>query len=300
MGRCDLRAVLVGCIRFTETCLVELLESGVDVVGVLTLSPEQAGFHADYVDLGPLCDRHGIPIYRVENINDPEVVAGIKSSNPDVCLVFGWSQLISAKILAAIPCVGSHPALLPQNRGRHPLIWARVLGLKETGLTFFRLGVGADDGPILCQARFSIDDSDDASTLYAKMEDSARRMIPDLVEKLVAKDPGEEQDHSRANSWRKRDKGDGQIDFRMSSRQIDLLVRALTHPYVGAHVVCGDREVKVWGTRMDTLPEDFRNLEHGKVVKTTGDEITVRSGDGFIVLTEHGFVEVPPVGTYLR
>ena len=300
MGRRDLRAILVGCIRFTETCLVELLEFGVDVVGVLTLSPERGGFHADYADLGPLCDRHGISIRRVENINDPEVVAGIQLSNADVCLVLGWSQLIGDQILAAIPCVGSHPALLPQNRGRHPLIWARVLGLEETGLTFFRLGAGADDGPILCQDRFSIDDRDDASTLYAKMEDSARKILPDLVEKLIAKDPGQEQDHFRANSWRKRDKGDGQIDFRMSSRQIDLLVRALTHPYVGAHVVYGDREVKIWGTRIGRLPEDFRNYEHGKVVKTTGDEIMVRSGDGSIVLTEHGFAEVPPVGAYLR
>ena len=28
--------------------------------------------------------------------------------------------------------VGFHPALLPNNRGRHPLIWAKALGLDKS------------------------------------------------------------------------------------------------------------------------------------------------------------------------
>lgn len=33
--------------------------------------------------------------------------------------------------------LGYHPAKLPQNRGRHPLIWALALGLKKSASTFF-------------------------------------------------------------------------------------------------------------------------------------------------------------------
>ncbi len=32
--------------------------------------------------------------------------------------------------------IGCHDTMLPQNRGRHPIIWALALGLKETGQTF--------------------------------------------------------------------------------------------------------------------------------------------------------------------
>jgi len=39
--------------------------------------------------------------------------------------------------IAPLGVVGFHPAALPANRGRHPLIWALFLGLKKTASTFF-------------------------------------------------------------------------------------------------------------------------------------------------------------------
>ena len=58
---------------------------------------------------------------------------------PDIIFCFGWSRLIKEELLK-IPkkgVVGYHPAMLPKNRGRHPLIWALALGIKTTGSTFF-------------------------------------------------------------------------------------------------------------------------------------------------------------------
>jgi methionyl-tRNA formyltransferase len=64
----------------------------------------------------------------------------------DFCL--GWSNLLKAEILKAAPLgvIGFHPAALPANRGRHPLIWALGLGLDETATTFFFMDKGADRG----------------------------------------------------------------------------------------------------------------------------------------------------------
>ena len=39
--------------------------------------------------------------------------------------------------ISKIGVLGYHPSFLPFNKGRHPLIWAKVLGLKKTGSTFF-------------------------------------------------------------------------------------------------------------------------------------------------------------------
>ena len=44
------------------------------------------------------------------------------------------------------------------------------------------------------------------------------------------------QDKTLGNSWRKRTKQDGKIDFRMSTNAIINLVKALSLPYVGAHI----------------------------------------------------------------
>ncbi|MFQ8877714.1 MAG: hypothetical protein ACLR7N_03875 [Roseburia hominis] len=55
-----------------------------------------------------------------------------------------------------------------------------------------------------------------------------------IWKKYVAEDSAGDRG---GNVWRKRGKRDGEIDWRMSSRAIYNLVRALTKPYVGAHFV---------------------------------------------------------------
>ena len=91
---------------------------------------------------------------------------------PDAIYCFGWSHLLSQEVLRAAPlgCVGYHPALLPWNRGRHPIIWALALGLSQTGSTFFLMDEGADTGDILSQRTVPIEDEDDAGTLYEKLK----------------------------------------------------------------------------------------------------------------------------------
>ena len=50
--------------------------------------------------------------------------------------------------------IGFHLAAMPANRGRHPIIWALVLGLQETASTFFFMDEGADSGDIISQEFF--------------------------------------------------------------------------------------------------------------------------------------------------
>ena len=52
--------------------------------------------------------------------------------------------------------VGYHPAKLPQNRGRHPIIWSLALGLKHSASTFFFIQNGVDNGDIISQHPFEI------------------------------------------------------------------------------------------------------------------------------------------------
>ena len=109
--------------------------------------------------------------------------------------------------------LGFHPAELPNNRGRHPLIWALVLGLDKTASTFFQLDEHADSGNIVSQKKLSIDYEDDARTLYDKIMNVAIEQLKEIYKNLNEKSLiSIEQDKNAGNSWRKRSKIDGQID----------------------------------------------------------------------------------------
>lgn len=223
----------------------------------------------------------------VDNINEENSINYIKAKNPDVIYCFGWSQLIKNDIIK-IPSkgvVGFHPAELPSNRGRHPIIWALVLGLKQTASTFFFITEKADEGDIISQEIVPIEYEDNAQTLYDKIMAVAVNQVKIFTKQFQTSSIARiKQDESRANVWRKRTKSDGKIDWRMSSRSIYYLVRALTKPYVGAHFEYGDQEYKVWSVK-EIQANDYNNIEYGKVLKVISEtSFVVKTGDGVLLI----------------
>jgi methionyl-tRNA formyltransferase len=220
--------------------------------------------------------------------------------NPDLICCFGWSQLLSAGLLK-IPhtgVLGFHPAVLPANRGRHPIIWALALGLTDTASTFFFMDDGSDSGDIVSQKTVSIRGEDGAGTLYEKMTTTAVSQIQELIPKLIDGDLlRATQDPSKANYWRKRTLDDGRIDWRMSHTSIHNLVRTLTHPYLGAHFDHKGEEVKVWRTEL--VENHQSNLEPGRVVGVGPQGTTVKTGAGAIELFEIDLLVGIEVGDYL-
>jgi methionyl-tRNA formyltransferase len=242
-----------------------------------------------------------IPYLHVEDINDISCISWVEQLKPDVIFCFGWSYLIKKPFLQIAPLgvVGFHPTLLPLNRGRHPLIWAKVLGLEKSGTTFFFMDEGADTGDILDQMSFNISSEDDAFSIYQKMTTNAKIQVKKFLPKLQSGNFIRIKQIGQGNSWRKRDRGDGLIDFRMNSKNIINLVKGLSKPYIGAHCIYNGVEVKIWKAELAQF--DLDNVEPGKILSVAKDgSIIVKTGDGAIQLSEHDFLISPKVNTYIK
>lgn len=295
-----MKILYIGCVEFSAKVLSKLIQMNTQIISVIT--KKRSNFNSDFVDLGPICEKYGIEYKYVTNINHEKSVQYIQSVRPDIIFCFGWSQLISKQILD-IPkhgVIGFHPTLLPQNRGRHPLIWALALGLNETGSTFFFMDEGADSGKIISQEKVSISYEDDARILYDKITATALKQVEEFLPKI---EDGTLrpiiQDESKANYWRKRTEKDGEIDWRMSSRNIYNLVRALTKPYVGAHFIYNDQKIKVWRVR-EYITNEYENIEPGKVLSVSDDNtILVKTGNNCIEILEPKLGSIIKPGEYL-
>lgn len=282
-----MRILFIGCVESSFKLLEELVRNKKEVVGVLT--KDFSTFNSDYCDLTPLCKQSDIPYYFVKNVNDENCTRLIKELAPEVCFCFGWSQLLKQEFIDLFPngVIGFHPAKLPFNRGRHPIIWALVLGLEETASTFFLINSKADEGDILSQKVVKINYEDNARSLYDKLISVAVKQEMEIVNMLENKTLHPiPQDISKGNIWRKRSKNDGLVDWRMSSRAIYNLVRALTHPYVGAHFIFNGNEIKLWKVQ-EVYTDKYRNAEPGKIIKKNLDgSIDIKVSDGIIRLLD--------------
>ena len=280
-----MRIVFIGTVDFSYACLQAMLETGGNVVGIFTQTQDQTRFNSDWADLSPLGKKYRVPVSFFGKIGDPETLKRIQELSPDIMFVLGLSQLLPQALLQIPPrgVIGSHPALLPENRGRHPLIWALVKALPKSGLTLFYIDAGVDSGDIVMQREFPIAVTDTAMDLYARIEELGAEMVRDLIPLLEdGKAPRIPQDHRKATYLRKRNKEDGLIHWEEGAWRSYNLIRALTYPYVGAHTFFQGQEIKVWSA----LPPVPRagNKENGfapgEIIEGGDQRITVWAKDG--------------------
>lgn len=295
-----MKILFIGCVQSSYVFLDALIEYGADIVGVIT--KKESSFNADFMDLTPLCKKADIPYLFVNNINESGAVDFIERLKPDIGYCLGWSQLIHENVISMFPkgVVGYHPTMLPNNRGRHPIIWTLVLGLTETASSFFIIDQEADTGNIVSQCKVAVEYEDNAETLMNKLLRVGENQIVNLTKDFENETVNViKQEKKEGNSWRKRGKMDGQIDWRMSSRAIYNLVRALTKPYVGAHFLIDDKEIKVWNVKEhECTAGEYGNVEPGKVVCVSSESFTVKTGDNLIEVLACDDVEIH-LGDYL-
>ena len=197
----------------------------------------------------------------------------IKNLKPDYIFCFGWSHILNSDIIK-IPskkCIGYHPTLLPMNKGRHPIIWAIVLGLKFTGSSFFEIINRIDSGKVLSQKKVKISKGETSTSLYKKLIFIAKKQLKALLKKIDSNSFTKKKSNYKiySNYWRKRNFEDGIIDFRQSSKSIIRLVNALKYPYPNASIEINGKFIKVKDCKLKKPGRrNYENLEPGRILKT--------------------------------
>ena len=281
-----MKIVFIGTVDFSYHTLRSLISAEAEIAGVIT--KKQSKFNSDFKDLSQLCIKYDIDYKYVKNINHEKNIEWIASKEPDVIFCLGWSQILGPEVLK-VPrhgVIGYHPAKLPNNRGRHPLIWALVLGLSETASTFFIMDEGADTGDIVSQKQILISENDNAKSLYDKIVKAGCGQVVEILENLkegkLVRSP---QDKEIGNYWRKRNEDDGRIDWRMSAKNINNLIKGLTRPYIGAHFLFKGLQVTVWES--EVIKNDELNIEPGKILSSLPMGFIVKCGDHSILIKSH-------------
>jgi methionyl-tRNA formyltransferase len=278
-----MRAVLIGAVDSTRIAL-RMLSDAPDCTlsAVVTLPPDLAGRHSDFVDLADEAARAGAKLIHAANANVPDVLAQIREAAPDLLFVIGWSQLCGPDLLSVASggAIGYHPAPLPHLRGRAVIPWTILLEQPITAGSLFWIDGGVDSGPILAQRFFHVAPDETAASLYARHMEALEAMLAEAVPALVAGNaPHRVQDERYASWTAKRTPEDGRINWNCPAREIERLIRAVGRPYPGAFTTIRDERLVVWQAKM--WNDSGRHAAvPGQVIAQEGDGFVVRCGDG--------------------
>ena len=283
-----MRIVALGTTEFLVESIRGLTQSGDhQILQVISLTDRLKPDNS--FDLNCYCKIQGIPYFEVDNINETEVINYLISLKPEL-IYSAWPKILKREILS-IPkfgVVGTHPTELPFNKGRHPLHWQIVLSLSHSKLSFFWMNEGVDSGPVIIQVPYPIQSHDTIATLV-KVVNEAAYLGCQTLSQILLQTPlvaGTKQNQSDTNVWRKRDRHDVLIDFRMSSESILALIRSFTVPYPCASFIFEKRYIQVVsGHKIEvasSVPVEY--FEPGYVFYIRADTLCIKVADGTLLL----------------
>jgi methionyl-tRNA formyltransferase len=163
----------MGTPEFAVASLDALLNSGHEIVGVITAPDKPAGRGLKLTEsaVKQYAKDKGLHILQPEKLKNPEFLTELRSLQADVQVVVAFRML--PEVVWNMPPMGTinlHASLLPQYRGAAPINWAIINGEKETGVTTFKLQHEIDTGNILLQESILIGENETAGELHDKMK----------------------------------------------------------------------------------------------------------------------------------
>lgn len=285
-----MRALIVGAVEGTRVAAHAIANCpGWTLAGIMTLPPDLAGRHSDYVDLAPDARALGAKLLLAKASNSEDACEQAAALAPDFTFVIGWSQICGPEFRAAVAdrVIGYHPAALPRLRGRAALPWTILLDEKITASTLFWIDDGVDSGDILAQHYFHVAPRETAASLYAKHMDALQRILGVALHQLANGEPlRTQQDRACATFATKRTPEDGRIDWSRPVDEIDRLVRAVGRPYPGAFTEHKGERVTIWSA--EPAPGREHHAIPGQIVAREDTGFSVACGDGSL-LRVHDF-----------
>ena len=286
-----MKIVIVGSVIFSKDLILIRKKNGCKIDGII--GKKNSNYHSDFCDLVSYFKRKGYNCTYSKNINDKKTYLWLKKINPDLILCLGWSNLFKRKILKLprLGVIGYHPADLPKNKGRHPIIWSLALGLKKVASTFFLMNEKADSGKIISKKYLIVKKDTYAAQLYNDLNKIAGLQLISILKKIqknkkISTIKAIKTDKKiKDNFWRKRNFEDGKIDWRMSAKNIYNLVRSLSKPYPGAHFFYNKKLIKLLETSIIIYKK--KNIEPGKILGKYKKNPIIKCGDNALMLKKY-------------
>jgi len=286
----SLRIVFLGTPVFAETSLRALVDSGYNVVAVVTVADKPQG-RGQVLAGSPVKEyalSAGIPVLQPTNLKSPDFIAQLKSFQPELGVVVAFRMLPEA--VWAMPRLGTinvHGSLLPQYRGAAPINHALIQGEKETGVTIFTLKQEIDTGDILVQKTIRIGPDETAGELHDKMmhigAEALIQAIYQLSEGNATSVPQEALAvDSELKPAPKIFREHCQIQWNNPSARVHDFIRGLS-PHPGAWTLRGGKTLKIFRTR---LTDEKCQVSVGTLQTEGKKSLKIACQDGWIEILE--------------
>ena len=272
-----MKIMFMGTPEISMRTLAALVSAGRDICAVVTGEdkPRGRGKIMTPTPTKAYAEQQGIRVITPRTLRDDAFMEILREIDPDIIVVVAYGKILPGSVISypKYGCINLHVSLLPKYRGAAPMQRAIMEGERETGVTVMQMDEGLDTGDILLREKFDILPDDDFEKIHDRSIDVG---APLLLRALSEIEAGTviptKQDDSLATYAKKVEREDCKLDFTLSAKNLDCIIRGVT-PFPGAFAYLNGKMLKI----NRALPID-KSGEVGVVSDLSA------SGDGYIVV----------------
>jgi len=286
----------IGC-----ACLEVLLEAPVTVVGVVAApddpshpeaaaNPSRSEFYRSMTELARERSlRCLIPEKVPWNVNAPDVIASIRSLQPDAFFLFDYPQHVGPELLA-LPARGAinlYATLLPDFPGHDPALRAIMQGATATGVTLHDIAPAT--AGLIAQRTVPIGWTDSSHDVYLKQVVASAELLREKLPELLAGQAARTPMPPASITMSGPPSGpllpeECVIDWNRPAVELYNLIRAVSRPYPGALAGFRGRRCRIWKSDIRPAPLTGGLPAPGRILKLV--PFQVDTGNGLLRLRE--------------
>jgi methionyl-tRNA formyltransferase len=284
-----IKILLMGTSAFAVPAFSKILDdSDFEIVGVFT-QPDRRSGRGQEIQVSSVKDlvtkeRSEVNIYQPQTLRTEESLSLVRSLNPDLIFIVSYGHILPQNILdiPRLGCVNLHASLLPKFRGASPINSAILSGLELTGITFFKLGLGIDDGAIIWQEKVPLTLDETYLDLHNHLAFLGSNVVSKVLKSYFL---GQlnliTQNHKDASKCGIIRKDDGEIKWSfLDAEYIERMVRAYT-PWPSAYTFFNGKRLKILSAEVSN--ERPHSLP-GTVFITKDNSVAVRAKNKSLIV----------------
>ena len=282
-----MRVVFMGTPDIAAVCLKQILEAGIQVVGVYTQPdrPKNRGMKLAFSPVKEVAIAHDLPVFQPENFREAETVMQLQQLQPDVVAVVAYGRILPQSVLD-IPtkgCINIHASLLPAYRGSAPYQWAVLNGDKVSGVTAMYLCREMDAGDMIDKVETPIGENETAGELLERLAQLGAGLLEKTLRSIEAGTvTAKKQDSSLATYAPMLDKSMCPINWEKTAQQVHDHVRGL-HPWPVATAQLAGTNFKIHST---VVVPGKAGAQPGQILALTKTGLVVACGEGAVEIRQ--------------
>ncbi len=301
----DLRIVFLGTPDFAVGSLKALVESGKNIVAVVTAPDKPAGRGRKIQETAvkKYADLQNIDVLQPTNLKDEDFLKTLASYKADLQIVVAFRMLpVQVWNMPQLGTFNLHASLLPQYRGAAPINRAIMNGETATGVSTFFLKHEIDTGNIILQEKVKIDKQMNAGQLHDILMTVGSKLVVKTVNLIetnqVDEKPQADFEIHELKNAPKIFKDDCKINWNTDIDAIHNHIRGLS-PYPASWTKLNGKTLKIY---KGTCEATAHNEAIGKIISDRKTYLKIACLGGYYVVEElqiEGKKRMP-IGDFLR